>query len=254
MKSSGGRLASLWALCISFFLLLATPALADLAAGESAYRAGDYSSALRELEPYARAGNARAQYILGRIYDFGSSSLRAAFPRDEEKAIYWLDLAVAQNYPPAMSHRGGIYTSSARSRSDVEKGLALLTKAAETGHVGSQFALGNLLGIISFHEFGIRKDPKRAIYWLTRAAQAGWGAYPKLAFVTCGEAKTSGRKDDLITCFSWLLVAMRDGGDEQAEKWYWELRPSVTGNDIAEATSRADDWLARYPRRKIAPD
>ena len=226
----------------------------DLTKGERAYRAGDYPTAVQELEPYARAGNARAQYLLGYMYDFGSSSLHPAFARDEEKAIYWLDLAVAQSYPPAMGHRAGIYVGTARNRSDLEKGLALLTKAAEAGDVESQVSLGIQLGVISHLRFGIEKDPKRAVYWLTRAAQAGWRDYSELAFVTCGEVEASGNRDVLVTCFSWLLVAMSDGGDDQAEKWYRQLRPRVTADDIAEATRRADDWLARYPPRKFPPD
>lgn len=122
------------------------------------------------------------------------------------------------------------------------------------GHDPSQYWLGNVLGILSYHEYGVEKDPKRAVYWLTRAAQAGWRAYTKLASVTCGEAEARGNKDDFVACFSWLIVAIRDGGDEQAEKWYQELRPRVSGDDVAEATTRADDWIARYPPREIAPD
>lgn len=178
------------ALCLAFFLFPAPPVLADMAAGVNAYRAGDYPTAFRELEPYARAGDARAQYILGKMFDFGSSSLRPAFPRDEERAIYWLDLAVAQHYARAMGHRAGIYIRAARSRAEFEKGLALLTKAAEAGDVMSQVSLGEELGIFSRREFGIEKDPKRAIYWLTKAAQAGWDTSSELAFVTCGEAET----------------------------------------------------------------
>jgi TPR repeat protein len=95
-------------MCLALCLCVAAPAVADFAAGERAYRAGDYPTALRELEPYARAGNARAQYFLGEMYTFGGSSLHPAFPSDDEKAIYWLDLAVEQKLPTSLKRSFGL--------------------------------------------------------------------------------------------------------------------------------------------------
>lgn len=48
------------------------PATADsLHGGLAAYRSGDYTLAARELEPAARRGEARAQALLGFLYDNG---------------------------------------------------------------------------------------------------------------------------------------------------------------------------------------
>jgi hypothetical protein len=49
-------------------------------------------------------------------------------------------------------------------------------------------------------------------------------------------------------------LVLRAGRDDQAEKQYRELRPRAKGDDIAEATRRADDWLARYPPREFPLD
>jgi hypothetical protein len=44
---------------------------ADFAKGWSAYKAGDYATALREWTPLAEQGNAYAQYNLGILFVFG---------------------------------------------------------------------------------------------------------------------------------------------------------------------------------------
>ena len=53
--------------------LLIWPALvhADLQAGWDAYDQGDYATALKEWQPLAEQGDARAQYKLGILYDKG---------------------------------------------------------------------------------------------------------------------------------------------------------------------------------------
>jgi uncharacterized protein len=51
-------------------LLVGTPAFsADVQKGLTAYKSGDYATALREWEPLAKQGNASAQYNLGLMYD-----------------------------------------------------------------------------------------------------------------------------------------------------------------------------------------
>ncbi len=53
-------------------LLVGTSAFsADYQKGAAAYESGDYATALRELEPLAEQGDARAQYNLGWIYAEG---------------------------------------------------------------------------------------------------------------------------------------------------------------------------------------
>lgn len=52
--------------------ILHAPASAqDFDKGLAAYRAKDYSSALKEWHPLAKQGNANAQYNLGLIYNIG---------------------------------------------------------------------------------------------------------------------------------------------------------------------------------------
>ena len=44
---------------------------ADLSKGEIAYQNGDYATALKELIPLADQGDAKAQWRLGWVFDYG---------------------------------------------------------------------------------------------------------------------------------------------------------------------------------------
>lgn len=43
----------------------------DLQKGEAAYERGDYATAFKEFQPLAKKGSARAQYLLGTMYEYG---------------------------------------------------------------------------------------------------------------------------------------------------------------------------------------
>ena len=58
-------------LCLTITLLLGSAGMswsADLQKGLTAYKSGDYATALREWKPLAEQGDARAQYNLGQMY------------------------------------------------------------------------------------------------------------------------------------------------------------------------------------------
>ena len=56
-----------------FLLALFWPVVgsADLEAGMTAYNRGEYGTALQEWEPLAIQGNARAQMLVGKLYEHG---------------------------------------------------------------------------------------------------------------------------------------------------------------------------------------
>ena len=71
--------------------LFALSVKADVEAGLQAYKKGDYSTALKELRPLAEHGDAQAQGVLGRMYDFGHG-----VPQDYKEAVKWYRLAADQ--------------------------------------------------------------------------------------------------------------------------------------------------------------
>lgn len=67
--------------------------------GNSYYKQNDYEKALYYFEQAANRGYAEAQYQLGIGYEWGNW-----LPKDRDKAIYWLSLAVQNNHLAARDH------------------------------------------------------------------------------------------------------------------------------------------------------
>ena len=155
--------------------LFSAPAQADLVAGNAAYQAGDYTTALSELVPVAERGNVEAQAIVGRIYLDGkgvakdrtlatkylTAAARAGnpqaqcdlgemyreglgLPKDEAKALYWYRLAAEQGDNQAQYHAGLLLLDGRGGRKDVPQGLKLLTRAAENGNMTAALRLGDI--------------------------------------------------------------------------------------------------------------
>lgn len=82
---------------------LASPALANYQQGYIAYQEGRYTSAYIEFKSSADAGNAAAQYMLGRLYHEGRG-----VDRDLVQAIAWYDLAAGNGSAEAASARAAL--------------------------------------------------------------------------------------------------------------------------------------------------
>jgi TPR repeat protein len=88
-------------------LLVGTPAFsADFQKGQTAYRSGDYATALRELTPLAEQGDARAQTGLGWMYLKGQG-----VPKNHKTAVKWYRLAAEQGNAIAQSNLGFMYAN-----------------------------------------------------------------------------------------------------------------------------------------------
>src|SRR5580658_5918100 len=95
----------MWPMKAAFlFLSLCLPALADFAAGQQAWKDGDYAAALEEFLPLAQQGNASAQTYLGLMYDLGQG-----VAPDYKEAIKWFRLAAAHEEVAAQFNLGLMY-------------------------------------------------------------------------------------------------------------------------------------------------
>ena len=77
---------------------------ADYLTGLTAYRGGDYATALRELTSLAEQGDAVAQYNLGVLYRDGQG-----VPQDYKTAVKWTRLAAEQGDADAQYNLGSMY-------------------------------------------------------------------------------------------------------------------------------------------------
>ena len=83
---------------------IGTPVLADYQDAADAHKRGDYATALKVLKPLADAGEARAQYSLGRMYQDGQG-----FTQNDEVAVLWYRLAAEQGHGGALNGLGFMY-------------------------------------------------------------------------------------------------------------------------------------------------
>ena len=81
-------------LCLTITLLLGSVSMSwstGIQKGLTAYKSGDYATALREWTPLAKYGNAAVQYNLGTMYQNGQG-----VPQDYKTAVKWFKLAAEQ--------------------------------------------------------------------------------------------------------------------------------------------------------------
>jgi TPR repeat protein len=80
---------------------LAAPAWAEFQVGMDAYNRGDFKTALREWQPMAEQGDARAQFYFGLLYENGDG-----VPLDYAKARQWYEKAAVQGDAKAQLYLG----------------------------------------------------------------------------------------------------------------------------------------------------
>ncbi|MBQ6972917.1 MAG: sel1 repeat family protein [Synergistaceae bacterium] len=136
----------------------------------------------------AEAGNAEAQFQLGKMYKYGEG-----VGQDIQKARYWWEKAAAQGHrlarqalqilPAAQApmstltreqiedlyRTGAKYYNGQGVAMDKTKAVEYLTQAAEAGHSEAQY----LLGVCYRFGHGVNQDIQKARYWYGKAAAHG---------------------------------------------------------------------------------
>ena len=93
--------------CLTIAVLLGSvgvSASADFQKGVTAFKSGDYATALREWTPLAKQGDAAGQYNLGYMYGNGKG-----VPQDYKTAVRWYRLAAGQGDADAQNNLGYLY-------------------------------------------------------------------------------------------------------------------------------------------------
>ncbi len=139
----GVAFAQALVLGLALGVLGASPAWAATAQdGLAAYKAGRYARAVKILQPLARQNDAQAQYLLGVLRERGQG-----VPRDETRAAYWYERAIANGEWPAAYWRLGLLYRDGRGVSrDLKRARDLLSTAVERGSKEAAKALRDLPG------------------------------------------------------------------------------------------------------------
>lgn len=190
---------------LSFIVLLAVAFLQPTASatagfdeGVAALRSGNYAKAMEEWTKAAEGGDARAQYGVGYLYQFG-----LGVGPDNAKAKGWYEKAAARNDPDALLALGSMYESGKAGRQDLKEAIKDYRAAAASGRSpDAEFALGRM----SMRGRGMERDAKAGVEWLEKAAAHGQAA----AQYMLGAAYETGAgvSADPVAAYYWYSAAL----------------------------------------------
>ena len=174
-------LPSLLSLC-ALLLLGPLPVLAQYEDGQKAFDSGDYAAAQAAWQKGADANDARSQYSLGYLAQFG-----LAGSADLGTAKSWYEKAADNNNPDGLYALGLMYETGQAGAKDLARAFELYHKAAAAGtQSDAEYAIGRML----LRGRGVPRDAAESVKWLKKAAQhnnpagqymlaaayeAGWG-------------------------------------------------------------------------------
>ena len=145
-------------------LSLCANAYAGFKEGASAYNAKNYSVALKEIVPLAKAGHADAQHLLGLMYYMGRG-----VAIDYRAALAWHRKAADQGKADAQYVVGAMYYTGNSVPADPKQAVSWFRRAASKGHAEAQHALALMY---RYHAGGLPAD-KVLAYMLWNLAAAG---------------------------------------------------------------------------------
>lgn len=169
---------------------------------------------LEQLTRAAEAGQAPAQYTLGRLYRDGGP-----VEKNHLRSVIWLTQAAKQGDRRAMYALGKLYLEE----DDLPAAMRWFRQSAELGHTLAQYRLGKLL-----LESGDAGRNAEAVRWLTEAAEHG----DQYAQYALGKLYLLGRQapPDHEAAVRWLEQSAAQGNEaaRATPEWMKHLRsPSV---------------------------
>ena len=189
-------------LIIAVLVSLPISALGDFSSGVAAFKSGDYELAMVEFSQLATAGDARAQFAVGLLYDNGQGTAESP-----EQASHWYTLAAEQGYPKAQFNLALMLESGRLGDAQKAEAAALFRAAARGGNPDAvarlhqaaaqgDSASASLLGRMYLIGHAVEKDPVLAEGWLRRAIEgdqpdaAAWFALGVMAERGIGRARS----------------------------------------------------------------
>ena len=239
---------------------------ADLDSGLAAYEAGNFATALSELQPLADNGNAEAQFTLSWMYRAGSgvpADMREAqrllrlaadqghgqaqielstflfyglgSPPDIPEGVRLLELAVAQGIPEAQEKLGTIYNVGSYVKRNLELGTRLLEMAAEQDYAPALYNLGQL------HYYG-DGDYIAAESMFRRAALMGHA--DSMFFLGIMYYQGQWLMQDTTKAYMWLHLALNHGSNS-ASMARTQLEEEMDSFDVEDAKRMAQACEAK---------
>lgn len=123
-------------------------AQAGFKAGADAAQRKDFETALKEWMPLAEAGDERAQYNIGLMYEHGRG-----LPADPVQALRWYQRSAEGGAVPAQHNLGTMYASGIAGKKDLVEAYKWFHIAAIAGFALSIHALEQAPELLTEEEF-----------------------------------------------------------------------------------------------------
>ena len=151
----------------------------------------------------AQAGDAEAQYEVGRIFSAGESGVE----KDDVAAFHWFKRSAEQNNPKGENAVGVSYEGGNGVAKDYAQALVWLRKAAAQGDAKGE----NNLGEAYYRGWGVAKDFSQALDWYQKSAAQG----NSLGEAWLGYMYASGQgvEQDFQEARAWYRKAAEQGSD-----------------------------------------
>ena len=163
----------LYTIILSF--LFSSSVFADFEAGDDAYEAGDYATAIKEFKVAAEQGHVDAQYNLGVMYQFGYG-----VSQNHEEAVRWYELAAYQGNSSAKRQLGVVFVLLGtklrknniicQNMSACKKALEFYYKAAELGNGDAMLFIPSVLLILDIKTTSkidkLKSKQKNVMWWI----------------------------------------------------------------------------------------
>jgi hypothetical protein len=198
---------------------------------QKASAAASPEAAFAELLNQAKAGDASAQYAVGKAYRDGKG-----VAKDFARAVAWYSKAAEQGDTTAQFSLGEMYDNGEGVAKDTAKALEWYTKAAEQGDAGAQY----ILGLMYYNGAGVDKDFAKALEWYGKAAKQG-DAYAQFwlgNMYQMGDEVTR----DAIKAAEWYRKAAEQGHA------YAQTNLGVmydNGEGVAKDAAKAIEWYSK---------
>jgi len=223
---------------LSFGFLMCGPVAADPVKGMEALQAGDYKTALAELNEDAGKGDLDAMFMLSRLYAEGKG-----VEQDLNVAFQWMEKAAAGGNARAEGTLAMYYSEGIGTPRDDAKSIEFAARAADKGDPISQFILGMRYDTGT----GVPRDPAKAEVWWSKAAERGMlRAQVMLANMLVQKSLAAGIAPAeagalRVEAAKWLLVS---GSDRLpgAEKLLPDLKARMSPEELKVAEDKARDW------------
>jgi len=192
-----------------------------------------YTDAMGWYLKAAKAGEARAQFLLAMQYELGVRG-----KPNPEKALHWYRQSAKGGYAQAQ-YKMGLLLSKEKTPENLKQAVEWFRAAAEAGIAEAAFNYA----LLCEQGLGTEQNLPEAAKWYEAAAKPGLSkAAMNLAVLHSRGIESA--KPNRMMALAWLRIA-ETLGEEIPDPVATLFRVNLPDDDVAEAKAYAETWLAK---------